>query len=296
MKISLTKVPSIIFNRIITKNIMHKLVLPFGRDIKAKKWIFVIGCYNSGTTLLASILREHPLMCGLPNEGVFLTDVLRSPEEYGWPRMWYKCMDNLKMVDGEDEEKIANRIKHQWSVFYPKCCDHFIEKSISNLLRIPFLQRNFQPAYFIYIVRNGYAVANGIQRKANLKRWGNIYKESHYPIDMCAQQWVKCDEIVQNEYSEIKNILTIKYEDLTENTIATLKCITDFLGLPPMHNDAINHKWSIHEYTASIKNMNRYSISQLDNSEIETIYNVAEKVLKKYQYEKPPIQSYKTYE
>ena len=58
-----------------------------GRSLAPDRWVFVVGCYNSGTTLLANLLEAHPAINGLAREGVELTDALRRPELAGWPRM-----------------------------------------------------------------------------------------------------------------------------------------------------------------------------------------------------------------
>ena len=50
-----------------------------GKRLKNKNWIFITGCYNSGTTLLNQILSTHSRISGLPDEGVMLTDQLVRP-------------------------------------------------------------------------------------------------------------------------------------------------------------------------------------------------------------------------
>jgi hypothetical protein len=54
----------------------------------SRHWIFIIGCYNSGTILLEQIIRQHPAIAGLPDEGQFLTDALITPKSVGVPRLW----------------------------------------------------------------------------------------------------------------------------------------------------------------------------------------------------------------
>src|SRR5688572_13607291 len=73
-----------------------------GRNLDSKKWVFILGCYNSGTTLLDQILSLHPEISGLKDEGVMLTDCLKRPEDFGWRRMWWKCEDQMAIVDERD--------------------------------------------------------------------------------------------------------------------------------------------------------------------------------------------------
>jgi len=48
---------------------------------RGKSYLFVVGCYNSGTTLLADMLTQHPEISPLPTEGSALTDALPRPED-----------------------------------------------------------------------------------------------------------------------------------------------------------------------------------------------------------------------
>lgn len=57
-------------------NISEKI----GHDLTPKKWVFIVGCYNSGTTLLNQILSCHPDILTLPDEGAFLTRRVPTPE------------------------------------------------------------------------------------------------------------------------------------------------------------------------------------------------------------------------
>lgn len=49
----------------------------------SRKWVFIMGCNNSGTSLLHYILGSHPDIASLPREGQFLTAVLPQPDHYG---------------------------------------------------------------------------------------------------------------------------------------------------------------------------------------------------------------------
>ena len=86
--------------------------------------------------------------------------------------MWCRCLDQLRLQPSEDMEARAQRIKRQWSILYPSGRPFLLEKSVANAVRTDFLQTYFAPAYFIYLVRNGYAVAEGIRRKANPAKYG----------------------------------------------------------------------------------------------------------------------------
>jgi hypothetical protein len=263
---------------------IQKALSPFGHDLQPDRWIFVIGCYNSATTLLASILRQHPDMEGLPNEGAFLTDVLPYPDSFGWPRMWSQCVEKVRIGVDENETERAERIKRHWSLWYSDGARNLVEKSISNAARLLFLQEYFQPAYFIYIVRNGYVVSKGIQQKTNYRRWNCSYQSTGYPIELCAEQWKMSDEIVAKDSLHLENFLQISYEELTAFPQKTFGTITDFLGLESMPEKVLGEKWSVHETTSSITDMNHIGLSRLASTDFAKIEKVAGDTLKKYGY------------
>lgn len=272
------------FFGIIMKPFVQRILLPFGHEIMPQRWIFILGCYNSGTTLLSNILRYHPAIDGLPNEGAFLTDALPYPERFGWPRMWSECIEKVSIPAENQPQMRAERIRRQWSLWLPRNPANVVEKSISNVARMNFLNEWFSPAYFIYIIRNGYAVAKGIQRKANLKRWNNPYKKQGYPIGLCANQWRVSDELFEMSKSSIERFLIVSYEKLTEYPGETLKKITKFLELENMPDELVEKEWRIHERSSAIKNMNSENLRYLTKAEIDEINAVAREQLIKCGY------------
>ena len=276
-----------LFNRIVMQRHVQKMLLPFGRKLNPDRWIFVVGCYNSATTLLANILRKHPLMEGLLTEGAYLTDVLPYPEQYGWPRMWCKCIDDIRLQPGPGGKERAERIKRHLSIWYPKNIPNLVEKSVSNAVRLHFLDAYFKPAYFIYIVRNGYTVAHGIRKKANLSRWNNEYQNDRYPIELCAEQWRISDEIIEQDSKSVKNFMRIYYEDLTGNPEKILSAITDFLELPPYSRDVLSNEWEIDGVISPMRNMNSDVLDKLSYDDINKIELVARKELLKHGYKRP---------
>lgn len=279
------------------KEILHKITARYkknklysyllkstGNTLSGKKWIFILGCYNSGTTLLDSVLAQHPSISGLPDEGVMLTDQLVRPEDFSWNRMWHKCED--KMLDSMSNEKMDPIIiKNHWSHFYENN-EYLLEKSIANVLRIPFFQTNFEPVYFIHIVRNGYAVAEGIRRKARVLQRNPVYREGDiYPIHDCAGQWVRSLEVVEESKSTLKNFMEVSYETFTNDPLTVVNQITNFLDIKEYEKDFFDKSFSIHEKDSTIKNMNASSFDKLSPKEIEIINEVAGDYLQKYGYD-----------
>lgn len=268
---------------VLMKKPLQRLLLPFGRPLNPEKWVFVVGCYDSGTTLLAKILGQLPDFGGLPNEGQFLSDVIPYPETYGWPRMFYQCLDKLRMEDAGAME--ADRIKRQWSIWYPNDAKYLVEKSITSMVRMDFLQKHFHEAYFIHIIRDGYAVAKGIQRNANMTRWGTPYEK--YPIEMCAEQWKVADDVAMEQAGRIKNYLPLYYEDFAERTSESMVRIMEFLGVDCPQADIAGHAWKVHGATSKIVNMNFKEYELLSGEDIAAIRSVAGEALERHGYQPP---------
>lgn len=250
-----------------------------GSTLKPQQWVFIIGCYNSGTTLLHDILALHSDIGVMNDEGVMLTDTLPRPEDFGWRRMWVQCEPEM---NPPLNEKSAKRIKKHWSHFFQKEKYVFLEKSISNTVRIPFLREYFQPVKFIHIVRNGYAVAEGIQRKARVMPPHNEKYGSHYPLSLCTNQWVRSLELV-NEY-KMNDIFEIKYEELTKDPSSVIAQICEFLEVDPAFLQIKHEKFTIHGNESQIRNMNEGSISRLTLDERQVIEELSQKWLLKYGY------------
>jgi len=257
-----------------------------GRPLNPEKWIFVVGCYNSGTTLLANLLEAHPAINGLAREGVELTDALRRPELAGWPRMWSQCEDWVNVQPDEATAERAERIKRQWS-HYTKDSGLIIEKSIANMTRLEFLAAHFQPACFIHIVRNGYAVSEGIMRRSHPEDWGRTEFGETYPPGLCAGQWRRSYERFQESRNNLPNVLELTYESLTEQPAENLSAIADFLQISPFDPALIEQEWSFREINSSIQNMNEKSISRLTEEEIDAIEDAAGPLLADLGYPKP---------
>lgn len=260
------------------------LLAPLTRDLSPRRWIFLVGCYSSGTTLLRSMLARHPEIAALPSEGVKLTDALPAPEQFGWHRMWSQCLGQIRL-DPRDQADRAARARRHWSLAVPAGATNVLEKSIANTARMPFLQAHFQPAHFVCLVRNGYAVAEGIRRRAEPGRHGNRQYADRYPIALCADQWRVSDAVVEGDRPQLERFLQVRYEDLTARPAEVLRQITDFLDLPPLPDEASGGEWVIHGVRSTVRDMNQQSLDRLSRQDLDEINDVAAPVLERHGYE-----------
>ena len=278
------QIPTRLRNQFMRTKWGQRLAAPLGSELEGRQWIFILGCYNSGTTLLKDILATHPMIGALPGEGVRFTDVLPRPEDFGWNRMWCRCQDQVRLQPGPETAQQAQRIKRHWSILYPTTRPLLLDKSVANTARAPFLAAHFAPASFIYLVRNGYAVAEGIRRKADPAKHNNHDFPSGYPIEMCAEQWTTTDQLITKDRSQLYRFMCLKYEDLASTPKATLRSVTDFLELDPVDYNNLEGSWQVHGIQSEIKNMNQAAIERLSIEDLEKIGAVAGEVLNKYGY------------
>lgn len=260
----------------------RKLLIPFVA-VTDKTFFFIVGCYNSGTSLLNYLLGLHDEISSLATEGVSLTSYLCGPELFGWNRMWHMCRDQLEI--GRLEKKpSAELVKKEWGFWFDKSKRFWLEKSIINSLNIDWFEENFSQPYFIWIVRNGYAVSEGIQRRTQGKgKHPEKFKEG-YPIELCAQEWVVSNDVIEEKLSFVQNFFKVTYEDLTENPVGTLRSILEWLPVE-RKEVSIPGEFTFQKQTRKIQNLNQTSMQRLSPEQISCINGVIGRMLIHHGYE-----------
>ena len=262
--------------------IYRAIFVPFISVNSDNRFIFIVGCYNSGTTLLNALLGSHGEISSLDTEGVMLTDQLHGPEDFGWNRMWHMCRDKLEICELQKKPN-PDRLKKEWGFWFDTKKQFWLEKSIINSLNIDWFEKHFDYPYFIWIVRNGYAVSEGIQRRTKeIGKHPTVYAEG-YPIDLCARQWVISNQVIEEKLSSVENFMKITYEDLTESPLHSMRLLLDWL--PMKHkNIEIPYTFTFQKKTLKIKNLNEESIEHLSLKQIDSINKVAQDMLEHHQY------------
>lgn len=158
---------------------------------------------------------------------------------------------------------------------------YLLEKSPPNAARTRWLQRHFENAHFIALVRNGYAVAEGIRRKAEPR-----HLKGGWPIEACAYQWQRSNEILVEDAAHLERVLWVRYEELTEDPPRELARILTFLGLSAADLPApANRSWKVHEREQAVGNLNRVNLAQLSPDDVSTVSRVAAPMLRHFGYE-----------
>jgi hypothetical protein len=260
-------------------NIWREAKIACTKEPSPEKWVFLVGCYNSGTTLLSELLGKHPSISALPTEGHFITDQFPKDYEVGLPRMWVGN-EKLFCLTESDEGPDPERIKREWAMRLDLSKPVLLEKSPPNSARTRWLQKNFENAYFISIVRNGYAVAEGISRKGDPQHLGRDWS-----IEESIWQWKRGNEILFNDAKYLKNYHQIKYEDLASDPYVILNGIAGFLGIESFDGFDQGQSFKIHEREDSVRDLNQVSIDRLTREQVDKVNDIAGEMLSELGYE-----------
>ena len=243
-------------------------------NVEPGKWLFIVGCYNSGTTILKDVVGAHRSISTLPREGAKFSDMLPRPEDLGWQRMWVGCKDHMEMpLDEEKRSKgMVNAIKLDWSPWWNKGRVCYLDKSVSNTTRMEWIDRYFDNAYFLAITRDPIAVVEGIRRKASPQgKLRNQLCSDSYSVDMAIEQWLDANERILNCEQTISNSMRIKYEDFVVDPVGHLGNIWKFLELDDQKASFENGHLSINSRSIALEIMNHRSLAKITRHEREAI-------------------------
>jgi len=246
---------------------------------RIKRPVFVFGCNNSGTTILQLALRDHAGLSGPDFEGQDLDGLPDSMKQYLtrdtfrlWAHPKFKLCHHFTEEDYDEEDR--SRIIDSYQD-YLVAGTRLIIKSPPDLLRARLIQAYFPDAYFVAIVRNGYAVSEGTVRKRKSDPDRPQFERSHTTIDEAAEQWFRTNTIIVSHKDYLERYKIIKYEDLVENPRETLHSVLEFC-------DLAKTDFPILEFD---KDDNEKQIARLSSYEIEVITRIAQPMLIHFGYE-----------
>jgi len=245
--------------------------------VKITRPIFLFGCPNSGTTILWRALRSHP---GLSGPGVEDQDIEGMPDSMRHHlgnatfRLWAHPKFGLAYYVTEEDynEEDAQRLR----IIYRKSLvpgTRLVVKSPAHTLRARLIQAYFPDACFVAIVRNGYAVAEGIVRKRKYDPDRPQFKGLATTTKEAAEQWFRANVVVVSHQQFLRNYLIVRYEDLVQNPETTLYQILDHCGLA---------RTSIQVNFEQGKNDEQ--ITRLTREESDTITRIAGPMLQHFGY------------
>jgi hypothetical protein len=195
--------------------------------------IFVGGLHRSGTTLLAEMIAEHPMISGIRDTGVshdegqHLHDVIENDNVFGGPGRF--ALDPGTHLTEQDATRLpdaARRMFDAWRPYTTPGAPFVVEKSPPNLLRFRFLQAAFPHARCIAIVRHPIAVSQATEFWAKAS------------IADLIEHWLHAHEVFERDHAHLQHALVLRYEDVVADPNAALARIDEFLGLP-VHATAV---------------------------------------------------------
>lgn len=265
---------------------MWRVLGPLLPAREPETWVFMGGCYNSGTTILREMIGAHPEVASLPREGVEMTETFPDLESDGWIRMWFR---NAKAADLSDRDPVAlaNRAKRDWSLWWRRGARVFLEKSIVHGAWMPVLDAGFPNARFIGVIRNGYCVCEGIRRRAHpVGEARATLGRDNYPIEEVGRQWHFANQILMRDRTSVEKYHEVRYEDFASDPISIIHEIFTFIGVDPNVAKIIDDgQVQIGARKFRITNRNAESIERLDAAERVKLWSEISPMMRELGYQ-----------
>lgn len=213
--------------------------------------VFVLGAPRSGTTLLYRVLRVHPdLAHWRPSEAHEVWELDYHPVLRGW---------DSNMLTAEDvTAEAAARIRRSFYLV-AGARKRFIDKTPRNTLRVPFMEKLFPDATYVFLQRDGRDNVNSLINAWRSPRY-RVYRlpEPHAipgvdpewwkfvlypgwrddeagPLEVvCARQWAISNDCALEGAHAVpdERWVTVRYEDLIDAPVEEVGRILERLSLP----------------------------------------------------------------
>jgi len=211
----------------ITKRLQKNTsIITVKKPIIDYKYLFILGCNGSGTSLLYEIIRTSPnvVSMGPMNEGHS-----NAPKNYPSNHQYIVWANNTNFIN-ELRNYNWDNVKCFWNKIYLRQqiekpnANIRLEKSPPHLLVATFIQGTFENSHFIILVRDPYA--NCMQL---YYRW--LRHKSVVSMKSIAEHVTKVFNTQFYNANNLKNKIIIKYEDLCLNTKKIEQRLLSFLPL-----------------------------------------------------------------
>jgi hypothetical protein len=194
--------------------------------------LFVLGGRRSGSTWLAELLLAHPETAGVGAWEVEPGDV--TPRETVVIGALDELWRNLHNPDGEGirpylgyQRSLATMRRFTDAMLGCGRSHHapeaswFVEKTPSNLLRLPMLAAIYPDAWFLSIVRDGRDVAR------------SLAQAPMGPTDAgeAAGEWVRDLDQLQLHCGLLSRFRQVRYEDVLADPVGSARAVFEWLGL-----------------------------------------------------------------
>lgn len=225
---------------------------------KLDRPIFIIGAPRSGTSMLYAILRTSSHLRHWPGEAHEVWEADHHPALRGW--------DSNELTAADADDETAERIRRS---FYLVTGSNrrLIDKTPRNALRVPFIDRVFPDARYVFLQRDGRDNINSLINAWRTPRYRTYelpephsipgvdpkwWKFTLYPgwredvsgplEVVCAKQWKLSYDHALRALKQVPahRHLTVRYESFIEEPEDDVGRIMRFLDLP--YEDAVRQK------------------------------------------------------
>lgn len=232
------------------------------------EFLFICGQHNAGTSALTRLIGSSPIVSLLPyieGASLYKRREYLGPHDtrHGLPRL---LCENLEVFGDYSQYDWLN-IKRRWMNDWDKDCKVLCEKSPTyNIILAPKLQKVFEGAKLLCIMRDPYAVSEGLRRRLGENNGKKI------SLERAATNWVECARLTKLNLETLEQIDWVRYEDVTENP----QLVEDVANGLLANKIKIDFKASVSQW-GHFHNRNRQQLSRLKPQDIEEISSVLEK-------------------
>ena len=264
------------------------------RSISDFNPIIIGGCPRSGTTLARALIGMHPKIrspqreCNILLSFDFIEKLAENLE------LTKEEINNIKKRSKERIQYIEQVIK----LYLKKGEKQIIAlKHPYHIIMIDKLFYHFPNMKFIHLIRDGRDVACSLRNfpKRKIVKGKIVPNDVINPIDMGIRKWVSCINR-GGKWQTSKNYIEIKYEDLINDSVNTMKKIFDFLSLEMIDEGKLLNFYKYEQDHKHIQNIEvgmpiyKRAIGRwktdMNKSEIKTFKKMANDKLIEYGYEK----------
>ena len=288
----------------------RKIPLATAAEKEGKDPFFLIGSGRSGTTLLRTIVNQHPELCIPPESHGAIPNAVKQyyrGGENGWQklialslgeflrhtnfRLWktdlQKNINELYTLKSEEQSlsAIINYIYAEYIKKHKTGASRWGDKTPFNTLRIKWLLKLYPQAKFIFVLRDPRAVASSFRKS-----------EINPSLKESSLRWKASIEAFENlEKNSKGSTLLIKYEDLVIEPEAVTRKVCAFLEIDFLANmlterRAFSGDGTIAHHKNSQQKINRTSLQKwrelLNKEEIKSIEAITGSLITKYGYHK----------
>lgn len=231
--------------------------------------IFLVGCGRSGTTLLGTLLSQHPQIVYF-NEPIDVWNAIDprtdSLDFFGGKGLCHLGEEHVNTTNIARAQRIFTNLQFFFA------CHTIVEKLPANSWRLRWLRQLFPQARFLHIVRSGPDVVSSIARltldrsyrvggRPNMSKWwgvGNhklkqlireapLFAGYHSELEtlltraaydcrvFAAHEWISANRDIEEAKKRLGlsdlDYMLIRYEDLVSDPVGRLRELNRWMGL-----------------------------------------------------------------